>query len=491
MIVKDKDLYTQSQDIVLSSSSTDFGQSTVQYEVQRYVDTRNLTQVVSYVVTCTQRLIIPNTDPFSPGGEQVTGFKNYPGLFTNTIQVADPNAVIQAMRLIDYSPKTLNTSVTTSQNDSDSSSVSNSQQYSSGSSTAQTNSFGASISLGFFGDQGTGDFGLSGSKSTTNERSLGRSAGRSSDTGAQYSNASSMSLKDWGAYAQLDSTANIPTWIWGQEYPWNLIQFRNEDSNQDVILPEYVQARLYDGIQVYPPSELSLFGVDFVSKAAWLITPNPGLAQSIDIGFTHSLQMCWASHQVTNDVLVASIDEWLTPSTYTSPTFDLPVMALDPIGAGTGAGVIGFVANRFDVPPTSSGGDFAITAETNLMLVRGAGFNGVTTTDFSVGDVSLTIYFKIIDTGRDINLSFKHWVSAGGSCQMTLTINGVPLPARTVTAPEAGMGADNVLVVPLRCKDFTSVDYCDFLQFGLNTLTVSIASPATGTVYTLQAAAVG
>ncbi|WGM37712.1 hypothetical protein [Caulobacter sp. NIBR1757] len=490
MIIKDKDLYTQSENIVLISTGVTIGRSIIQYEVQKYVDTRNLAEVQSFVVTCTQRVILPNADAFQPVGGEVTSFSSYPALFTNRIAIADPDSVIRSATLIDYSPKTMNTSVTTSQNDSDSSSVSNSQQYSSGSSTAQTNTFGASVSLGFFGDSATGDIGGSASHSSTSEKSRGSSSGRSTDSGSQYSNASSMALKDWGAYAQLDSTATIPTWIYGQEYPWNVIQFRNEDSSNDIVLPDYVQARLFDGVQVYPPSELSLFGVDFVSKAAWLITPKPGLAQGIDIGFSHALTLCVATHSAADSVLTASIDTY-EPCDYSSPTFDLPVMALDPIGVGTGAGLIGFVANQFDVAPTSSGGAFAITADTNLMLIRGTGFNGVTSTDFSAGDVALTIYFKMLDTTRDVNLSLKHWVTTGGSCQMTITINGTPLPVRTITAPEGGMGADNVLVVPLRAKDFTSVDYCDFLQFGLNTITVTITSPATGTTYTLLAAAVG
>lgn len=490
MIVKDRDLYTQSANIILQSSGTTYARAIIQYEVQKYVDTRNLTEAASFVVTCTQRIIIPNGDTFEPTGGVVTTFSNYPALLTTAIALSDPDGVIESSFLIDYAPKTMNTSVTTSQNDSDSTSSSNSQQYSSGSSTAQTNTFGGSASLGFFGDQATGDLGGSLSHSSTNEKSSGSSRGWSTDTGSQYSNASSMALKDWGAYAQLDPLATTPSWIYGQEYPWNVIQFRNENEDEQVILPDYVQARLYDGVQVYPPSELSLFGVDFVSKAAWVITPKSGLAQSIDIAFAHTVTLCVATHEASGGALVATIDTW-QPSTYTSLNLDLPVIALDPIGAGTGAGLIGFVANQFDVAPTSAGGPFAITADTNLMLVRGTGFNGVTSTDFSAGDVSLTIYFKMVDTAQDVNLSLKHWVTTGGSCQMTITINGTPLPVRTITAPEGGMGADNVLVVPLRSKDFTSVDYCDFLKFGLNTITVTITSPASGTTYTLLAAAVG
>jgi hypothetical protein len=129
------------------------------------------------------------------------------------------------------------------------------------------------------------------SSSSTDETSSGSTQGSAVDSGAQYSNASSMSMKDWGSYVQFDSAGLTPTWIWGQEYPWDLIQFRNVE-NDYVVLPPYVVDRLYDGTQVYPPSELSLFGVDFVSKVAWLVTPKSGLASSQSISFTHTLTYC-------------------------------------------------------------------------------------------------------------------------------------------------------------------------------------------------------
>lgn len=492
MILKNRDLYTQYVQFDLISNETTIGKSIAQYEVRRYVDTRNLTRATSFVVTCTQRIVIPGPVTFAPAAQQISGYYGYPALFTNQVALIEngDGDVIAAQTLIDYAPKTLNTAVTSSNNDSSSSSTSNSQQYSSGSTTAQSNSYGASVSVGLVGDMPMGSIGGSASKTSTSEESTGSSSGEASEAGNQYSNASSMSIKDWGSYAQIDATNTIPTWVWGQEYPWDVIQFRNIDQNDNVILPDYVVARLYDGIQVYPPSELSLLGVNFVSKAAWLVTLNPGNAGPATIAVSHSLTYCNATHKIDSGALVATIDTY-TPIVQVNPTLDLPVLAVDALGPGTGPALIGFVANQFDVAP-SDGGAFAITAESNLMLVRGTGFNGVMSTDFSAGSVTLTLYFKLTDSSTDISLSMKHWVTSGGTCQIALDINGTTNMVKFVNAPEAGAGGDNVSVIPLRCKDFTSVDYCDFLQFGLNTITLTLTSTgAPGATYTLQAMAVG
>jgi len=501
MIIKARDLYTQSLNFTIVSDDVTLGQSTVQYEVRRYVDTRNLTRVSSFVVTCTQRLVLPNANPFLPDGDQIAGFFGYPALLTNKICLTDPNEIIETMTLIDYSPKTLNTSVTSSQSNMNSTSSTISQQYSSGSSTAQTNSYGTSSSLGFSGSMSLSSFGFSDSMSSStddsssSETSSGTTQGNAIDNGAQYSSASSMAIKDWGSYAQLDSGNTIPTWIWGQEYPWNLIQFRYEDNNENIILPDYVVDRLYDGTQVYPPSELSQFGVNFVSKAAWLVTPKAGVAGAEQISFQHTLTYCTATHQLLDSALVASIDTLapiVYPPTGTTPTLlDLPVLALDPIGMSNGAALVGFVPGQFDVAPTS-GAAFAITAESNLMLVRGSGFTDIMTTDFSEGAVQMTLYFKLLESSGNISLSLKHWVNTGGTCELAIVINGTTSITKYVNAPEAGSGGDNVLVVPLRCKDFTSVDYCDFLQFGLNTVTLTLTSTSSpAATYTLQAMAVG
>ncbi len=489
-----RDLYTQVEYSPVQSSSVTLGQTIIQYEVRAYTDTRNLTETKSYLVSCSQRLILANPVPYNPKAQTTTNFLNYPALLTNQIAISDPNGIIKTQVLLEYAPQTLNTAVASSQSSAQSSNTTVSQQYTSGSSTAQTNSYGGSVSLGFFGDAPTGDISANYQHSSTKERSSSLSKGNAVDSGNQVSNSSSMTIKDWGSYAAVDSQNHSITWVWGQEYPWNVIQFKNQNAAGTIALPAYVAQRLYDGTSIYPPSELSLFGVNFVAKATWLITPNAASATPEEITFNHTLTYGAGSHSVTGNVLTVGLDTYL-PIVYTSSTLDLALLALDPIqSSDRGPAVIGFVPNQFDVAPGPGGQAFAITAADNNLLVRGSGFNGVMTTNFSTGAVQMTISFKIVDGTRDFSLSLKHWVaSAAAPCQLSIVVNGSAPILRFVDAPETGSGGDNVTVVALRNGNFASVDYCNYLQMGLNTVTVAI-TPVNGqtpTAYQLMALAVG
>ena len=500
-----RDLYTQVVNTPIDSSGAVPGQTIIQYEVREYTDTRNSTETKSYVVTCTQRLILPNPNPYTPSAGNTLGFREYPALVTNNIAISDPNGVIQDIMLLNYTPRTLNTAVSTNQSSGQSSDLSVSQQYTAGSSTAQTNSYGVSSSVGFFGDAPTGGISASSETSETTERSFSLSDGNAVDHGSQLSNSNSMSIKDWGSYSSINplgtSSSKFPctslTWVWGQEYPWNVIKLKNTDSNGNVVLPAYVSQRLYDGTQVYPPSELSLFGVDFVCKASWLITPNAGEAQSEEITFNHNLTYGAASHFLAGEALTVNLSTNGEPFTYSSSVVDLAVLALDPIrSTDRHAAIIGFVLNQFDVPPTPKNSAFSITAEANNLLVRGQGFTGIMTTDFSSPEtVQMTAYFKIVDSASDISLSLKHWVLDSTPCTLTIVVNGNSDATITkfVDAPEVGSGGDNVMVIALRKKDFTSVDYCDYLQMGLNTIeiTLSPVGSSSTTTYSLLAMAVG
>jgi hypothetical protein len=501
MIIKQRDLYTRSVTAPLRSGAATIGSTTIQYEVERYVDLRNLQAENAFLVTCTQRIIIPNNALFDPTAQTITGFVNYPALITNAVSLDDPDNVVSSIVLVDYSPKTANTAVTTSQNQGSSTSTSNTQQYSSGSSVAQTNTFGLSASTNFsltslpkYSDSS------SMSTSSTRQASRSRSTANAVDNGAQFSSDASMALKDWGSYVQLDTTNTMPTWIWGQEYPWDLIDFRNKDNNDNIILPQYVIDRLWDGTQVYPPSELSLLGVNFASKVGWLLFLEPGTTDTSSLSFGHSLTLCTASHGVSGSpaAFTATIDTYPNPAVNAVTGLDLPVLALDPLSGGAGAALIGFVPGQFAVEPDSSGATFAIAAESNQLLARGTGFialsqSGFMSTDFSQGSVTLSLWFKVTDSSSDISLSFKHWIDGGTGVTLSIAINGGAPITRHLDAPEAGSGGDNVTVVPLRRKDFSSVDYCDLLGLGLNTIEVTMTSDAGSPAanYTLMAVAVG
>jgi hypothetical protein len=473
-MLKIRDLYTQVVSETISSNSVPLGQTIIQYEVRAYTDTRNLTETKSYIVTCTQRLTLPN-NTYVPQPQAASSFMNYPALLSNSIAIS-PDDNIQSMVLLDYSPRTLNTAITSSQNNSSVSNDTVSQQYSAGSSLSQTNSYGVSASLGFFGEAPTGDLSANFETSRTRETSTSLSTGNALDRGSQVSNSNAMSIKDWGSYASINTKNQSPTWVWGQEYPWNVIEFKNTDDNGNIKLPSYVSNRLYDTVYLYPPSELSLFGVDFVAKASWQITPAPD-AQALEIEFTHTLIYCAGSHSILNSELTVGLDAYDAIS-FTPSSLDLAVLALDPIlSTDTSAAILGFVVNQFDVPPTSSGSAFAITSQSNKLLARGSGFNGIMTTDFSAGPVRMEIFFKVVDATANVVLSFKHWVVSSATCQLSIVVNGNTDTTLTkfVNSPEAGSGGDNIMVIVLRQNDFTSVDYCDYLQMGLNTISITFS----------------
>ncbi len=211
--------------------------------------------------------------------------------------------------------------------------------------------------------------------------------------------------------------------------------------------------------------------------------------------FTHVLVYGAASHKVVDGHLTADLSTYL-PVTYTSDPLDLPLLALDPIqSSGSGPAVLGFIAPQFDVAPTSTGSAFSITADSNDLLVRGQGFNGVMSTDFSAGTVEMTVSFKVVDPSRTVTLSLRHWITTGTPVQLSLVVNGdtaMPL-TRFVDAQEMGSGGDNVSTITLRNKDFSSNDYCDYLQMGLNTVVIT-ATPVGGQAkagYQIMAMAVG
>jgi hypothetical protein len=114
-------------------------------------------------------------------------------------------------------------------------------------------------------------------------------------------------------------------------------------------------------------------------------------------------------------------------------------------------------------------------------------------TDFSAGTATITVYFKVLQPDTDISLSLKNWLDGTVPCKLTIAINGQPPLYRYVDAPETSGGSDNVTVISLRYTDFTSVNYCDYLQMGLNEISIVVTPTATtsSVTYQLLAIAVG
>ncbi len=261
-----------------------------------------------------------------------------------------------------------------------------------------------------------------------------------------------------------------------------------------------MEKRLWDGEQVYPPSELALFGVDFVAKAAWLVTPKAGVADLVTVQFDHGVRLCTASHGVNEGNFFAEMRVINPPIPPTPVELDLDLLGLAAIeegGAYNGA-VTGFIPEKFVVPPVD-GAPFKIASEANNLLITGSGFAAPMHTDFANGPAKLTIYFKIADSDTDYALHLKHWKTTATGSILTLVANGnseSPI-VKHVDALEAEGGERNLLSIVLRNRDYSSEDFHDYLQLGLNRLDITIepddgqtGSQATAG-YALRALAIG
>lgn len=496
-MINAKDLYTYNAIVpIITDNDNQIGVSINQYEVKKYTDLKNLCETNSYVVTCTQRIIIPNKNVYNLAPEPVYAFDDYPALLTNKISIAQStnSGTISKQYLLKYTPKTLNTTIMSDVSASTTAGTSFSQQHTTGSSTSQTNSYGASVNIGFFGETPTGGVSANYEYSGTK----GYSSSDGTDRGANYGNTAadseSMSIKDWGSYAVIDNASQTPTWIWGQEYPWNVIQFRNTSGKDNhILLPDYVVKRLYIDQQISPPSQLSLFCIDFTSKASWYIQMSNDVGASITL--QHTLNYLTASHGLDNNKLFASMRVVLSDTQFSSDVLDLPLLALDPISSNEfpKTSVTGFLQSKFTVVP-APGKTFEIVSGANNLLCRGQGFIKPMFTDFSGADktASLDVFFKILDSDFDYILFLKCWKTTTINCIIKITINGEQIE-KNVTSLESEGGENNLISINLRNKNYASAEYHDFLKLGLNTIKIEITPEgnSSGAGFFLRTLAIG
>jgi hypothetical protein len=483
-----RDVYTYSDAPPLQTSSptVQFGTSLIQYEIRKYQDLRNLTNELTYLLICKHRIIIPNATAYKVGPTGSTAYENYPAAITNVITLnVDNGATVQ---LEDIFPRTLNAAVMTSSNSGLEQSASNTSQYTSGSSTAQSNTFGVSVTTsGILGNLFHIGRTISNENQATSELSKyqSTSSGTGSAQQSDQSSGESMSIKDWNSYGFADKTDGSATWIWGQSYPWDVITY-NQGSTSAINLPYFVQARMLTYYQsgststamVLPPSQLSLFGVDFTMRAGWLIKFPNGISQPATVTATHTTTCFLATHKLSGSAVTATLQTAGSASIYKSSSLDLSTYALEPIltaGSGNGA-AIGFATNPFIVAPTTPATNFLITSPANNLQVTGKGFGPTMSADFSQA-VSLTIQFKILDSTNEYALLLMHWIGqSSGPCKLTITANGRAAGVVYVDAVEGQGGQDNVTAVGLRNTDFSSINYHDYLVIGLNTISIAVAA---------------
>lgn len=518
-MIDPSDSYAFVARVPLGPSGNPVGMAILRYEVSRYRDIRNLQDQLAYQIRCTQRIIIPNSTPYVPGPQNVTSFNDYPALLTSNISLSTNCGV----DLQSYSPKTLNSSVTTSVSNGAGTVASTSHQHTSGSTTSQSNSFGASVSLGFFGDAPTGGVSADYSHSWGSSRSKSNATGSGFESSSNRSADETMTVKDWACYSYLDPLMTSPTWVWGQEYPWNVVQFNNTSTatptaNSAILLPGFVTPLLCDDTQALPPSELSRFGLDFTMKAQWIV--DIGHSTDTVVAFKHAINYLTASHAYVGGPppsVIANLGS-VQPFTLTGISIDLCAYGLDPIGIGRGAdggAVIGFIPNKFIVQPTPATASATpvkfrtLSTSNNLMIGDATDYSGLTAADagagFSVSETTLTatfspnctklvvnINFKIIDTSNTYNLFFKHWKTGQTGVMLRFCFNGdnSNIITKYVDAVEAEGGDNNMTSIALRNLDYGSINFHDYLQLGYNTIEVEvtpIGGSAGGCSYQIRA----
>jgi hypothetical protein len=498
-----KDLFTYATAVPLRTDAGQvLGTSLIQYEIHKYQNIRNLESALAYVLICTHRVIVPNSTAYQIGPTtRPEGYVNYPAVLVNTITLrgVDTGRVL----ITELFPRTLNAAVSTSLNVQSGDTSSSSVQQSNGSNTSQTNTFGVSTSIGFFGEMPVGN--LQFDYSHSNSSGKFRSTTTGQDSGHQFAESSgaSMSVKDWSSYGYVDEDDQSPTWIWGQSFPWDTVLFNQTSGGGEIDLPGFVQARLMDSGQAMPPSQLSLFGLDFTMKAGWMIAFPPQVTAPPSVSATHTTRLYNASHSVSTvdgvSTLTATLQDGTQAAavTYQSPALDLSTYGLDPIAdasARNGAAVNFHEANLFSSPPSLTGAPFKILSVVNNLQVTGSGFGPGLTTDFSTGPASVSVQFKILDGVEEYALLLMHWVGAstGGAVKLSLTINGFGPVLLYVDAVEGQGGQNNVSAIELRNMDFSSINFHDYLRIGTNTIQIAaaLADGAQANTYTLSALAV-
>ena len=499
-----------------------------------------------YIVSCTQKVSGYNEASLkytlgAPGAPAhgAALYNDYPVMLENTLNLTLTSANATS-RLVEYSPQTVNSQVQSSNSVADSSVAHSESSNSStiGSSYAQSNSYNTKV--GLQGNAFAMDVGHDKSATTSSDRnsSMGSNSGQSGSE--DVSSSASMSVKDWGAYAAIDPTTNSPTWVFGQEYPWDIFTCRapfllGEDPqpnpnnpDQDMLLvPAYMAERLYAEcsfgssykITTLPPSQLSMYGYDFVMKAQWVITiPNGG---DDTVTVSHSLNGATASHAYDSTGGAPGTHVYMdkSPTNYILTEGDLDVeldlgtMGLEPVGSHN---VVGFILANFFSPPatvTTKGTaptPFVIFSNSNTVLIKdttdysptcpvGLGFgSSLTSLNAEVvadNPLTFTVLFKVTDVTSDYSLHFKHWIFSpdGEGVQLKIVINGDTDNAlnKTLDAAEGEGAENNLLDLTLRNQNYASVNYCDTLVLGLNSIDVTL-TPAGGNnaSYALRAIAI-
>lgn len=513
---KKSDPYTYASTRTLLDDSRKEGQKTVgtitnEHIVSRYEDIRN-SQLSpeknsthrKFLLHSTQKINMFNEDGLIISPNQNITFNNYPALLYFSLGINPVSGM--GIELLGYTPKTVNTKIQSS--GSSGTAESNSQNSSAtdtvGSSTSQTNSYSTSVSID--GASASYDHSTTHTDESSHSDEHGSMRGHSQNVGSE----DSMSIKDWGSYALYNPSSQELSWVFGQEYPWDAIGCRkqngeiySENKNQiGLQIPKGMLARLSDVNILNPPSQLSMFGYEFIAKSLWLLTVEN--TQAAQISFKQFITCSRASHTFAKaNVVKVYIDKEpehldILNATLEHDTIDLSALSLDPIGKPLNKAVVGFLAKNFTIAPRLSTvstppSQFEIVAATNNLIVKDQ-----TTYPVDCGDnggfenyrkslkgrfsekcpiLIISIFFKILDHIDNYTLYMKHWKLNDTNIHLKFTINGDTDTtfSNIVDSLEATGGGNNMLSIDLRNETVSELNYYDFLKLGINRVDIELS----------------
>lgn len=485
---------------ILDNSGNKIGLDLVTYNILKVLDTKNLNCANTYSVTVKHRILVSGINWDLKENYQAAGFNNYPVLIniqSGVTAVSQAGTEIVLKRIF---PKTINANVEQSTNISTGSSSSQTNQTSSGSSSSNVNTFGVDLSAGWFVDGPVASVGINYSHSWENGTSRSSGVSNSGATSQQSASGNEMSVKDWSAYSSVQNFNNsndsfigeFIQWNWGQTYPWSIFEYNETASGSDILLPQSVVANLlYYGSDsqssesniLLPPSDLSLFGLDFTMASEWLITFPENLTAVETLTFQHDVSVTQASHSMTAPAgggqakLIASVTGAYQNVIKQSAPLQLSGYALIPLSDNQTTG-IGFQSNLFDISPSTPSTLFKIRSRGNDLLVTGSGFSPAMNADFPAnykeGGATLNIAFKVADINTQYAFILKHWKGENsGNIILSCLINGNQTTIN-VTDTEGQGSLNNVSQLDLRNFDLKSANFHDYLVLGWNEIAITV-----------------
>jgi len=485
---------------ILDNSNNKLGIDIVTYTVYKVLDTLNLTNADAYSIRVKHRILVSGIN-WGPGKNyQASGFIKYPVMINVQSGIVETSQADTKIGLKRIFPKTINATVEQSSNFSTGNSSSQSNQTTTGSSSANVNTFGVDISAGWFVDGPVATIGVNYSHSWEDGTSRSSSAAASSAANQQSASGNEMSVKDWSAYSSVQNFNNTSNdyigefiqWDWGQTYPWSVFDYNITGSGSDILLPESVVANLlYHGSSniaaesniLLPPSDLSLFGLDFTMASEWQLTFPNGLTAIESLKFQHQVSVLQASHSMTvpsgggKATLVANLTTGYNNIFVQEEHMSIGKYALVPLSDAQRSG-IGFQSNLFDIAPASPSTIFKIRSRGNDLLVTGTGFypgmSALFPANYSGSGASLDVAFKVADLNAQYDFVLKHWTGKNsGNILLTCTINGNKTVIN-VTEHEGQGSSNNTSQLDLRNLDLKSANFHDYLLTGWNEISITV-----------------